>query len=388
MKHLALTITTTLATLAVILIVWQLHSIVLLFLFSLLIAATLRNPLESLIQRGLRRWLAVLLVYGLIVVGVGLGLGLLAMPLAHELDLLTHALVRFYERGYGFVQGGIGADSALLNRLPSSADVGQLLLEGQPATWVRHILGFTQGFAFFIGQAILALVLSIYWTVDRLHFERLWLSLLEPSQRTWTRELWYKLEENVGAYIQSEILQSILAGALFTLGFWLLGLTYPFLLAVIGAIAWFIPVVGALFAVPLIVIITLFDGVTLAVMAALYTILIFGVMEFVVEPRLYDRSKYGVILVILVMLAMVDALGLIGLLLAPPLALTLQIILDELLSTPAAPPPTTVITLHDLQEQFVQVHSTIKSAETLPPRVKNMADRLEELLQKTQETTV
>lgn len=387
MKHLALTITTTLATLAVILIIWQLRSILLLFLFSLIIAATLRSPIEQLIQRGMQRWLAMLLMYGLMVLGLAALLGFLALPLAHELDTLTQDLAQLYERGYGLVQAGAGSDSALLGRLPSTEAVGQLLLESQPAALAKRVLGFTQGFAFLIGQAILGVVLSIYWAADQLHFERLWLSLLAPEQRTRMRDLWYKIEENVGAYIRSEVLQSVIAGGLLTLGFDLMGLTYPFLLAAIGAIAWFIPLVGALFAIPLIALLALLNGVWLAVAAAVYALLIFVVMEFILEPRLYDRSKYGVILVIVVMMAMVDALGLTGLLLAPPLALTLQIILDELLATPVTPAPVTVITLNDLEKQLAEVRAIVNTAETQSPRVANMVNRLEQLVQETQEAT-
>lgn len=387
MKHLALTITTTLATLAVILIVWQLRSIVLLFLFSILIASALRTPIDRLIQRGFRRWLAMLLIYGFVLLGATALVGALTLPLTRELDMLTDGLTQLYERGYGLVEGRAASDSALLRRLPTTEAVGQLLLESQPTALMRRILGFTQNFAFFMGQVILGLVLSVYWTADQRHFERLWLSLLAPSQRTRMRELWYTLEENVGAYIRSEVLQSVLAGAFLTLGFWCIGLQYPFLLAAIGAIAWFIPLVGALFAIPLIAVIALLNGPLLAVVAAVYTILIFVFMEFVVEPRLYDRSKYGVILVILVMMAMVDALGLIGLLLAPPLALTLQLILDELLSIPVAPSSVQEVTLTDLQEQLAQVRAAVSTAETQSPRVTNMVERLEQLLQEIQEAT-
>ena len=387
MKHLALTITTTLATLAVILIIWQLRSIVLLFLFSLIIAATLRSPIEYLIQHSLQRWLAMLLMYGLMVLGSVALLSLLALPLAAELDTLTHDLAQLYERGYGLVQIGAGSNSALLGRLPSTEAVGQLLLESQPAALAKWVLGFTQGFAFLIGQAILGVVLSIYWTADQLHFERLWLSLLAPEQRTRMRDLWYTIEENVGAYIRSEVLQSVIAGGLLTAGFSLMNLTYPFLLAAIGAIAWFIPLVGTLFAIPLITLLALLNGIGPALAAALYTLLIFALMEFVLEPRLYDRGKYGMILVVVVMMAMVDGLGLTGLLLAPPFALTLQIILDEILVTPAAPTPVTVITLNDLQKQLAEVRAIVNTAETQSPRVANMVNRLEQLVQETHEAT-
>ena len=199
MKHLTLTITTTMATLATILIVWQLRSIVLLFLFSIIFAAAFRSPIERLIQRGYRRWLAMLLVYGLGLVGLSALVGFLVFPWAREIGALTDDLAQLYERGYGFVQGGAASNNALLRRLPSVEVVGQLLLESQPTALVRHVLGFTQSFAAFIGQALLAIVLSVYWAADQLHFERLWLSLLAPGQRTRMRDLWYMLEDNIGA---------------------------------------------------------------------------------------------------------------------------------------------------------------------------------------------
>jgi predicted PurR-regulated permease PerM len=167
-----------------------------------------------------------------------------------------------------------------------------------------------------------------------------------------------------------------------------MGSSYPFLLATIAALAWFIPLVGALFAIPMIAVIALLDGPTLSVAVSIYTILIFFLMEFGVEPRLYDRSKYGAILVILVMMAMSDALGITGLLLAPPLALTIQIIINEIMSAPVAPASVAVgVTLQDLEEQLTQVRTAVNQTETRSPRVQNMVERLEQLIQDTQKAT-
>ncbi len=388
MKHLALTITTTLATLALILLMWQLRSIVFLFLFSIIIAGTVRSPIDRLIQRGSKPWLAMTISYGLLLIfAIGLPV-MLSIPLANEIDALSQELTQLYTEGYSLVQSNALTGNSLLDSLPNSEVVGQFLLDNQPAALVRLGLGITQGFAFFLGQASLAIVLSIYWTADQLHFERLWLSLLAPNQRTRMRDLWYKLEANVGAYIRSEVFQSVIAGALLTLGFWLMGLDYPFLLAAIGAIAWFIPLVGALFAIPLIALLAWLAGPTLAVVAALYALLIFLLMEFVLEPRLYDRSKSGALLVILMMMAMVDALGIVGLLLAPPLALAIQIIIDEFLNAPLAPAPVAeAVTLQELEEQLAQVRTAVAQTETQSPRVRNMLERLEELIRETQEAT-
>ena len=53
------------------------------------------------------------------------------------------------------------------------------------------------------------------------------------------------LEQELGAYTRSEVIQSLLAVLLLGTGYWLLGSQYPALLAVVGAIAWLVPVVGA-----------------------------------------------------------------------------------------------------------------------------------------------
>ncbi len=54
-------------------------------------------------------------------------------------------------------------------------------------------------------------------------------------------------------------------------------------------------------------------------------------MEFYLEPRLYTRTRYWRVLVLLIMLAMTDAFGLLGLLASPPLATALQIWINNLL---------------------------------------------------------
>ena len=114
------------------------------------------------------------------------------------------------------------------------------------------VLSFTEGVGGIASGVILVLFLSIYWSINQIHFERLWLSLLPSEQRKQARGVWRTIEPNLGAYIRSEIVQSLLAGLLLGLGYWLLGSQYPILMALIGALAWLIPLVGAPLAVILI----------------------------------------------------------------------------------------------------------------------------------------
>ena len=60
--------------------------------------------------------------------------------------------------------------------------------------------------------------------------------------------------------------------------------------------------------------------------AALYTLLVLMLLEWLVEPRLFRRKRYNPILLVLVAVGMVDWLGFLGLLIAPPVAATVQIL--------------------------------------------------------------
>ena len=85
------------------------------------------------------------------------------------------------------------------------------------------------------------LFLSLYWSINQIHFERLWLSLLPSGQRKRARGIWQTVDPNIGAYVRGELMQSLLAGLPFGLGCWLLEYPLPALLALISALACLIP---------------------------------------------------------------------------------------------------------------------------------------------------
>ena len=164
------------------------------------------------------------------------------------------------------------------------------------------ILGFTQGIGGVVSDAFIILFLSLYWSINQIHFERLWLSLLPSGQRKQARGIWRTIELDLGAYIRSEVVQSLLAGLLLGLGYWLLGSPYPALLALIGALAWLIPVVGCALAMILPLLVGLLTSVQLGLTTALYTLVVLIALEVWVEPRLFRRKWDNPILTVVMLL--------------------------------------------------------------------------------------
>ncbi|MEZ4710685.1 MAG: AI-2E family transporter [Caldilineaceae bacterium] len=392
MKQVVLFTAIVLAIILAFALAWQLLSIVLLFLLSLVIAATLRSPIEVLIQRGLSRTVAMSIVYGAILTLLAGLLVIISIALMDELSLLLTDISAVYTRLQLSWQSGQNWGPVVASRLPPPEQVAQWLTDNDLANLAQGALGLTQIITNLISQLLLAMVLSIYWTVDRLRFERLWLSLLPTEQRMQARTMWRALEDGVGAYTRSELTQSLLAGGLLTGGYWLLGLHYPFLLALLAALAWLIPLVGGFIAlIPLATVALLNVSPLVFIIAALYTIAVLFLMEFVVERRLYANNRYQRVLVLLVMIALADVYGIIGLLIAPFLATIIQIFLTKLVesSTKAAPPPLPESLrgdLHLLQARLDEVRVRIQETdnETAAKRLDNLTNRLSTLVLETE----
>lgn len=390
MRRVAVTTAGILATLTALFVMWRLSNIVVLFIISLAIAAMVRAPTEMLIQRGWKPWLALLTVY---VLGLAVPVALLALVgwrTITESDPLINALISGYVWLYSTLQNSGGMFAGLAARLPVPSSMGAVLTDEQSEAFVMTIVRAGTSVGGVFGQLLIAIVVSIYWTADRLRFERVWLSLLPPESRARARNRWRTLEAGVGSYLRSELIQSILAGLILALAFWLMGIRYPALLAFVAAVAWFIPLVGGLISVASVAIFASVVSPLVGLIATVCTLLVFLFMEFYLERRLYTRERYWRVLVLIVMIAMTDAFGLIGLLAAPPLATALQLWINEFLTPPPVPVDTRPVF------DFSAIHAKLEEARTLlhesetetSPRIINLFERLEALVKEAEKAKV
>jgi putative permease len=389
-RRFAISVVLVFAILLLAVILWRISSIVFLFIASLAIAAATRAPIEKLMDYRVPRALAVFAVYGCLLLVLGAIGYFLFQSFGRELGNISEDLSNIYRTLAIRWGGGILQNSpALAARLPTPEQLGQMLAAGKFTGMLGQIAGFTTGLADFLTHAGIALVVSIYWISDRLRFERLLLSLLPPTYRTRARAIWRTLEEGVGAYLRSEFVQGLLAGILLAPAFSLLGLRYPIFWALVGALLWFIPLIGALiFLVPLWLITWVQNGPLVATAAVAYSIFVFTFLELVVERRLVTPEGRSNILVLLVMLAMGEAAGLVGLLLAPPVAMAIHIMLTQLITPAMATPEPQkdAPTVEQLQTRLEEVRSLVGGLEPgSAPRLANMTNRLGELLQQAGE---
>jgi hypothetical protein len=167
------------------------------------------------------------------------------------------------------------------------------------------------------------------------------------------------------------------------LGYWLLGSPYPTLLALIGALAWLIPVVGAPLAVILPLLMGFLTSMQLSLVTALFTLVVLFALQMWVEPRLFRRKWDNPILTLVILLALADAFGLFGILVAPPLSAVCQILWNRLVSNRTVLGAAARVS--DLKERQVRAWETIKAMEEPPPAlVTSSMERLTQLIAKAE----
>lgn len=388
------------ATLALLILFWQFRSVVILLLLSLMLTAALRPSVDFLVERRLRPSLARIIVY-LFVFGVlAVGLFLIGERLLAELQSLSNYLVVLYDNTYRVWSSGSGFQQAIAGRLPAPDALDQVMGGSNGAAALRLLFGVTQNAVSVVAGLVVVIAFSLYWSADRSHFERLWLSLLPAGSRIQARRVWQTTESAMGSYVRSESIQSFLAVVLLIIGYMIVGLDYPILAGLLAGVVWLIPLVGFLLAALLSFLLGMASagGIATAVGALVLTVAVLAFLEFVVEPRLFSRSRFSGVLIVVVMVMMVDAYGLTGFLIAPPLAVALQVLVSHIIHAVRRPPPpmvefdTLAQRLRAIDARYEAQSELEESPEgngvVMPPEVVSLQKRLEQLIDEAQRVSI
>jgi len=370
-------------TLLALVVLWQFRIVVVYVLISLMLAAMVRPLVNHLPRRRFVVRLAWIFMYLVALGSFGLLLFLAVESAISEIQHLAQSVsVEDVWKLPVWLEGSL-FQQVLVAQLPPPSKLFEAVTGSQGQLVLPAIFGFTQGIAGVVSGALVILFLTLYWIINQIHFERLWLSLLPSGLRKQARDIWRTIEPDLGAYIRSQVIHSLLAGLLLGLGYWAIGSPYPALLALAGALACLIPLVGAALAVIPVLLVGLLTGVQLSLFTVLYTLVVLIALGVWVKPRLFNRRWDNPILTLVILIAMANAFGLLGIILAPPLSAVCQILWSLLVSHRLASGAATQVS--DLKERQERVWATIRAMDEPPlPLVTSSLERLTRLMVKAE----
>jgi putative permease len=370
-------------TLLVLVVIWLFRIVVIYVLISLALAAALRPLVNRLAGRRLVVRVAWILLYLVILCSFGYLLFLTVGAAISEIQNLARSLSAQDAWKVPILLENSSFNQALVARLPPPSKLFEAVTGDQGQLELPAILGFSKGIGGVVSGVIIILFLCLYWSINQIHFERLWLSLLPSGQRKQARGIWRTVEPDLGAYIRGEVVQCLLAGLVLGLGYWLLGSPYPALLALAGALACLIPMVGVALAVIMALVVGLLTSLQLSLITALYALVVLIALGVWVKPRLFNRRWDNPILTLVILIALATAFGLVGIIIAPPLSAVCAILWSLLVSHRLASGAAAQVS--DLKERLEIVWTNIKAMDGPPlPLLTSSMERLTRLIEKAE----
>jgi predicted PurR-regulated permease PerM len=300
---------------------------ILLLVIAALLAYALA-PLVTFLERVVPRFLAILIVY-LVVLGA----------ISALLYLVVSTAIKQTTSLAGYVSGLLTPNNtghlSPLEQALNSFGISSSQIAAFRAQLISGMTGLAgdvvpllTGVVNAALDIIVVAVLSVYFIVDGSRVTR-WLQRNMPQrQRGRVRFLLETLQRIVGGYIRGQLLLCTLIGLLVGAGMGILGVPYALLLGVLTFILEFIPVLGVLAAGAICLLLALTKGWLLALIVLAYFVIVHIIEGDVVGPRIVGKAVgLHPAVALIALIAGGELFGIWGALFASPIAGVLQALL-------------------------------------------------------------
>ena len=301
-----------------------------LLVISLFFAIGLNPAVNYFERRKMRRGYAVSIVVGSVLTFVGLFIWIAIPPLVDEInsfidsapqlvnDLKNNAFINDLNNKYGVID-------SLESKVNSVIKDGAFVV-----TAFGGVVGVGRAFVSGVVATITILVLTLYFLSSLDKVVKIGLRFVPNSRRDRVAKLTNAIISRIGSFVGGQGIIAILA-ALFILIMGLaIGMPYTGPLSMLVLICGFIPLIGHFIGMTVVTLVSLTDSPQTALIALALYIIYVQVENYVITPNIMRRSlsRPGLVTIIAALLG-TSLLGLVGGLLAVPIAAAVLLILDE-----------------------------------------------------------
>ncbi|HET8779600.1 MAG TPA: AI-2E family transporter [Agromyces sp.] len=314
-------------------IVGQLGTVILYVALALFLALGLDPVVSWLQSRGMPRWVAILLVF-IGVIGIFVGLIATIVPIVIE---QTTIIVEDWD---SIVENVRNSDFvAWLNALSGSGHTIQDAIDSA-GEWLADpanlgalgggILAVGAGIAGGLTGAVIVLILTLYFLASLDSMKRYAARFVPASSRAGYRSVSEEITGSVGRYVIGQVSLGALNGVLSLIFLSIIGAPAPILLAFIAFLFSLVPLVGTLTGAVIITLVCLAASPATALAAAIYYLIYMQVEAYVLSPRIMNRAvAVPGALVVIAAVAGGTLGGVLGALVAIPVAASLIIIIEK-----------------------------------------------------------
>lgn len=297
---------------------------------ALLVAAIiLGNALEPIVHaltHRMRRSFAIGTIAVSLLALVTLAVAVIVPAVDDQVAEFTRNLPTMIQRGQQLIRSW----------LPFAQDIERQLVQsptpGGGSTGAGNIASYPLTIVTSAFEVVLVVFMALYWLVAMPTMRELLLSLLPPEHTPGARAILSEIGETMGGYVRGVLIEACLIGVLVFGGLSLIGVPYALALAVLAGVGEFLPYVGPIVAAVPAVLLALLESPTMALIVVAFYVVLQLIEGYVLFPLVVgNQAEIPPLLIIVGLLAGGALGGVLGALIAVPLAGAVRIVALRLL---------------------------------------------------------
>jgi predicted PurR-regulated permease PerM len=305
-------------------------AVFILIIISIFLAAGLNPAVLFFQNRGLNRGASVGAVMASVLLFVAAFIAIAVPPLLDQGNqLLDNAPALIKDLNNNAFINDLNNKYGVIDSLQTKID--SLIKDGQFAiTAFGGVIGVGKAVVSGLVSTITILVLTLYFLASLPQVINIALRFVPATRRDRVSKLTNAIVGRIGSFVGGQAIIAALAATFILIMGLVIGMPYPGPLAMVVLICGFIPLVGHFIGMSIVTVVSLTDSLTTAAIALGAYILYVQIENYVITPRIMRKSLAipGLVTIIAALLG-ASLLGLVGGLLAVPIAAAVLLILDE-----------------------------------------------------------
>jgi len=309
--------------------VWFIRDILAMVFVSIIIAAAMSPSIDRIWRKTkIPRWLSVLFFYTLFILAVGGFIYFVFPPLIIQIRQLANQLPNYFPQAaifFDYLQN-FQTSSDLLNTSQDTLNSFSNFLDSIFGGVVAATTGVVNGAVAFIT----IMILTLYFLLDENGIKNFFVSLVPVKQKTRVVDIFQKIGIKLGHWIRGQIILGVIMGIIVYVGLTIMKVPFALTLALLIAVFEIIPIIGPILAAIPAILIALSISPSLALIVLLFYIIAHQIENNLLVPKIMQHSVgLNPITIIIILLIGAKLMGIIGMLLAVPIATVFYTFLQE-----------------------------------------------------------
>ncbi|WP_440895928.1 AI-2E family transporter [Amphibacillus sp. Q70] len=303
----------------------SLYKIILPFVLAILFTYLLNPIVEKLNGRFIPRWLAILIIYFVFIMGLGLLIYFTYPIFREQVKRFIEQLPLLLDNYRNWINQFDQMIHVLPDPIHSELDEMVKKISVSSATWLENkVISMSVISEYLISLAVVP-VLVYYFLLDRNKMKMQLMNLIPKRYQKQSKQLIFHLNKDLAHYIRAQLLISLFVGLTTYIVYWVLKIDFSLLLALFMTVMNIIPYFGPILGAAPAVLIALTTSTQLAFYLIICVFLVQVIESNIISPFILGYSiRTHPVLVILVLLIGSELAGILGMIVAVPVLVVIR----------------------------------------------------------------